>query len=632
MLDRIAAKTGSKPKPAGDGFLICCPSHEDHRESLSVGLGKDGNVLLRCHAGCETVDVLRSLGALWSDLFLRPQNQLASSDNAKSNRKIVATYDYKDTAGRLVFQVVRFDPKEFRQRRPDGNGGWIWNLKGVARVPYKLPELLAAEPEKPVFVVEGEKDVDRLAELGIVATTNNGGAGKWDATFAEHLAGQHVVILPDADDAGRDHSQSVAASLAGRSKSIRVCELPNLSPKGDVSDWLSAGGSADDLDRLAGQSPEWTSTGAQAAPRFKLNLISSADFAAADYRQRFLIRHVLTAGQPCILGGPKKCLKTSMMIDMAVSLGSATPFLGRDDFAVKEAVNVAILSGESGLATLQETARRVAYAHNVQLANCRIWWETRLPKIAKQEHLDALAEAIKENKIDVCGIDPAYLCLLSGDTQGRQASNVFDMGSILQGLADVGQETGCGFILAHHSRKNPAERFAVPELEELAFAGFSEFARQWVLLNRREQYEPGSGLHELWLAIGGSAGHSSCWALSIDEGVPDEEFRGRYWRPSVRPASEAIQQTRDDRERQRENDRHSRMMVDLERIVELRRNTTEPVTKNELKERLALNGKNFDAAFAEALRRNLFDPTTKKAGNGRSYPAFVWHSDSQTSE
>ncbi len=363
---------------------------------------------------------------------------------------------------------------------------------------------------------------------------------------------------------------------------------------------------------------------------FTLNLITSREFATADYRKRFLIRHVLTEGQPCIVGGPRKGMKTGTMIELAVSLGSATPFLGREEFAVKDAVNVAIFSGESGLATLQETARRVAFAHSVELADCRIWWETRLPKIANPEHLEALRAVIRKHEIRVAILDPAYLCLLSGDTQGRQASNVFDMGSILQGLADVGQDIGCGIILAHHTRKNLTERFAVPDLDELAFAGFGEFARQWILLNRRKEYEPGQ--HELWLSIGGSAGHSSCWSLTIEEGIPDEEFRGRFWRTTVRPATEAIQQARDDREHQKENDRHSRMLSDLERIADLLRKATEPMTQNEIKTRLGLNDTNFKPAFAEALNRDLLTTTTKKSGNGRKYDAFKFrHSDTQTS-
>ena len=138
-----------------------------------------------------------------------------------------------------------------------------------------------------------------------------------------------------------------------------------------------------------------------------MNLISSFDFSTADYHQRFLVNKVLVEGQPCIVGGPKKALKTGTLIDLAVSLGSGTPFLGHREFAVAEAVNVAVLSGESGLHTLQETANRVAAAHGVELGNCRVWWCDRLPQIANQDHLTTLAKAIRDRSIKVCIIDPA---------------------------------------------------------------------------------------------------------------------------------------------------------------------------------------------------------------------------------
>ena len=107
----------------------------------------------------------------------------------QQRRRILATYDYRDEAGELVFQVVRYEPKDFRQRRPDGQGGWTWQVKGVRQVPYRLFELRANATDDPVLVVEGEKDVDRLASLGFVATCNAGGANKWPAELNRALPG-----------------------------------------------------------------------------------------------------------------------------------------------------------------------------------------------------------------------------------------------------------------------------------------------------------------------------------------------------------------------------------------------------------------------------------------------------------
>ena len=188
----------------------------------------------------------------------------ASNGRANSQHKIVASYDYTDKFGTLLFQVVRLAPKTFRQRRPDGKGGWLWNLEGVTRVLYRLPDLAEAiASERRVFVVEGEKDVETLARLGIVATCNPGGAGKWREAYADQLTGADVIVLPDHDKAGRDHAEAVARSLAGKAARIRLLELPGLPDKGDTSDWFAQGGTVEGFNALVDQAPDWT---AQAPP------------------------------------------------------------------------------------------------------------------------------------------------------------------------------------------------------------------------------------------------------------------------------------------------------------------------------------------------------------------------------
>jgi putative DNA primase/helicase len=172
-------------------------------------------------------------------------------------RRIVGTYDYRQPDGTLLFQVVRRDPKGFSQRRPDGAGGWVWNLQGINPVLYRLPELLSGNPKESVFVVEGEKDADKLASLGFVSTTNPMGAGKWRPEYADALRGRDVVLLPDNDRQGHEHMESVALSLLGVASSIKLVNLPDLATKGDVSDWLAAGGTVDGLNQLVAQAQEY---------------------------------------------------------------------------------------------------------------------------------------------------------------------------------------------------------------------------------------------------------------------------------------------------------------------------------------------------------------------------------------
>jgi putative DNA primase/helicase len=168
-------------------------------------------------------------------------------------------YPYHDIDGTVPFEVVRFkNPKDFRQRRPKGNGQYDWNLKGIETILFKRPQLLRADSAAIVWICEGEKDANNLGAKGEVTTCNAGGAGKWKDRYRDDLKGRNVVILPHNDQPGRDHAQQVAYSLHGVAASVKVVELPGLPDKGDVSDFLAAGGTVDQLRRLARETPEWT--------------------------------------------------------------------------------------------------------------------------------------------------------------------------------------------------------------------------------------------------------------------------------------------------------------------------------------------------------------------------------------
>jgi predicted transcriptional regulator len=170
-------------------------------------------------------------------------------DSAIPRASVVVTYDYRDETGALQYQVVRKEPKGFAQRRPDGSE-WIWNLTGVLRLPYRLPELLAADRAAWIFVTEGEKDADSLIALGLVATCNSEGAGNWQPELNQWFLGRRVCILPDNDQAGEVHAEVVSRNLTGIAREVKVGRLPDLPEKGDVSDWLAAGGQVEDLFRL----------------------------------------------------------------------------------------------------------------------------------------------------------------------------------------------------------------------------------------------------------------------------------------------------------------------------------------------------------------------------------------------
>jgi hypothetical protein len=224
----------------GSGWQAQCPAHEDHTPSLSIN-ERDGKILVHCHAGCSQQAVLAALGIEAHELFL---------DSSESERQIVATYDYEDEQGKMLYQVVRFAPKDFRQRRPNGSG-WVWNLNGVRRVLHGLTEVLSANS---VLVCEGEKDCGIGRELGFTATCNPGGAGKWRDEYSDTLQGKRVAIVADSDEPGRKHAEQVAASLAGKVESLKVFELPGAK---DLSEWIAHGGTHAALSELIDSAPEW---------------------------------------------------------------------------------------------------------------------------------------------------------------------------------------------------------------------------------------------------------------------------------------------------------------------------------------------------------------------------------------
>jgi hypothetical protein len=240
------------------GYTARCPAHEDKHASLSLTNGDKG-VVLHCHAGCTTGDVCAALGIEVKDLFFEGHAR-EWFVHEQSKPRIVATYDYTDANGKLLYQVVRMEPKSFRQRQPVSWVGavprvheWQWNLQGVERVLYNWPEIAHAL-DATVYLCEGEKDADNLSKLGLLATTNSGGASKWEDRFSCALNGRRVVILPDNDEPGEKHSKAISSSLKAHGVTHATLRLPGLPAKGDVSDWLDQGGTKKELAHRALQS------------------------------------------------------------------------------------------------------------------------------------------------------------------------------------------------------------------------------------------------------------------------------------------------------------------------------------------------------------------------------------------
>ena len=226
-------------------------------------------------------------------------------------RRIVKTYDYQDEHRNVIHQTVRYEPKDFSQRRPDGRGGWIWSLKGARLVSYRYPELLEADRDSLTLVCAGEKDTDTAAALGFVATTNPLGEGNWRSEYSEPLRGRPVAIIAHNDEAGRKHAENVARSLYGKAASVKVINLPGVPEDGgDLTDWTDAGGKREELEHQIDEAPEWTPPEERDDGRVLLGRVIREGVAPPEE----LVEDVVLKGKTCAIYGPSGYGKTYVLL------------------------------------------------------------------------------------------------------------------------------------------------------------------------------------------------------------------------------------------------------------------------------------------------------------------------------
>jgi 5S rRNA maturation endonuclease (ribonuclease M5) len=243
-----------------------CKAHDDRRSSLSWRDG-DRAVITKCHAGCTIEHIASAFGVDVGALFYANGN---GHHPPATTPRIVATYDYHDERGQVLYQVCRLEPKDFRMRRPGGT----WDVKGVRRVVYRLPELAEAGR---VYWTEGEKDADRLVGLGLRATTTPGGAANFRPEYAEPVKAAgvaEVIVLPDRDEAGDRYAEAVTRALLARGLRVKLVHLPGLAWQAksgpDVSDWLDAGHTVAELAAVVDAAPRLESVPEAPGPRMTL--------------------------------------------------------------------------------------------------------------------------------------------------------------------------------------------------------------------------------------------------------------------------------------------------------------------------------------------------------------------------
>jgi KaiC/GvpD/RAD55 family RecA-like ATPase len=466
------------------GVLCPGPGHGPKDRSLSVKIGKDGEPIVHSFSGDDWKlcrDYVRS--RLGMEPF-KPNGHAKPAQTAK--RTVVESFDYHDPQGAVVYQTQRVEfrnpvgsyvlkdgkhEKTFLLRRPDPDrpGEWISGpgcMAGVTRFPYRLPELLDALAHgRTVAIVEGEGKADLLWKWGISATCNSEGHGSVK-NWADHAkyfkAGDQIIVLPDNDQPGRDHVNTVAANLSERGAAIRILDLPGLGPKGDVIDWARAGGTVEKLHALIEhEARPWThGQAAERAPQKPRMVIEwfaeAADSALSDPGNQ-LIEGILDEGGLSVIYGDSGSGKTFVALDMAFHIGAGLEWNGKK---VRRGL-VVYVAAEGGkrikrrIAALQKRHREECgdVAPDPLFALVRYPIDLRSSDADLKSLLALVREAEKKT-----GHNCAWLIVdtLSRAMAAGDENSPVDMGRVVATADRFRAETGAHFTYVHHTGKDAA--------------------------------------------------------------------------------------------------------------------------------------------------------------------------------
>lgn len=423
-----AIANGTNVRPSQGGYMVVCPAHEDHTPSLSVREGETQGVVLHCHAGCRTEDVLAASSLSWEDIS-RPRDPSVQTDAS-------AVYDYHNPLGVMTYQVVRMPGKRFMGRQPGPDGQWVWNLRGVERVLYRLPEVLqAVEHGEPVWITEGEKDADYVTEQGVCGTTMPGGVNKWSPTYSACLQGADVTVWSDADEVGRKHARAVRESVleAGAAR----CRVVESKYGKDAADHLGHGLTLDDVMITVPYEPEDPYG----------TLMQLTEFIEQHMERRpWLIKHVMRAGERVIFTGYEGFGKSALMKQFALCVA-----LGLNPFTQGETGEgprrVVFIDCENPADDMVEDFRRLRDAAGRYWRDDVEFFVKNYPpmNLAAIPEAAWLAEQCRAHQPDLLAIGPLYN-LMNGDT-----AKEVEVARLLKVLALVQHEVGCAVALEHHA-------------------------------------------------------------------------------------------------------------------------------------------------------------------------------------
>jgi AAA domain len=376
----------------------------------------------------------------------------APGNGGAASLSIVATYNYMDESGAPLFEVVRLSPKDFRQRRPNGKGGWNWSLGDARRVLYRLPEVRdAAASGRLVLVVEGEKDTDNLRKLGFTATCNPGGANKWRAEYNESLRGADVVIIGDNDPSGRSHAAHVASSLKDVARRVRVLDLckawPACPAKGDISDWIEASGTAEALLALIEALPEWVPAEADG---WRQKVFDAATLQTMRFPPlKFVLPDFVPEGAALLVSRPKLG-KSWLVLDLAIATAAGRFTLGELEPSPGDVLYLAL---EDGKRRLQRRITKL-------LPTFSLVWPPQLKIATEWRRADQGGLSDIESWILSVGVP--RLIIIDTLAQFRKVSNgktqaYADDYAAISELQRLASKYNVGIVIVHHDRKAEAD-------------------------------------------------------------------------------------------------------------------------------------------------------------------------------
>lgn len=424
----------------GNQWMARCPCHDDRKQSLSIGRGEKG-VVLKCQAGCDTHDILDRIGLKPRDLFYEPPQK------AKERPALVATYQYQNGV-----QKLRFEPKDFRWRRPNGKGGWIWNRQGV---PHSL--YIAGELAQVVVVAEGEKDADNLHRLGFDAVSgeDGAGAGKWRKEYTEQLKGLTVCIFQDNDEIGRAYAQEIAAALKGAALGVRVLDLskvwPEIPEHGDVSDLISAFGDEKAcalMAKLMTETPEWEPPPPEADPF--LSCFKTLD-TFEEEEATWLVPGWVPEGQITLMAADGGIGKTTIWCNLIAAISSGRRCILDPPDYTRTAQTVAFLTTEDSVRKKLKKKLRLAGANMANIITPDFLADKEGVLRGLKFGTNEMERFVKHFRPALCVFDPVQGFIPPDINMGSRNA----MRDCMAPLISLGEETGTTFIVVCHTNKRP---------------------------------------------------------------------------------------------------------------------------------------------------------------------------------